>query len=259
MAAPTTEKTVPMVPAEELAAATPREIDDLRRATPLVRTHPMRVTAMRASDVLPLSSDPRLLQLPGGPFCDVIGIPEGSVRRFLEDFMLLTNGPDHAMRRGAFSRTFAHPMMREKRPQVRAVADRIVSELPRGEPFDFLELCASRLPAEVIAEVLGLPVESSNWFAREVYSLSRSLMIPYALDQHAEIEASAVTLHAFVAEALERRRTRPQGDVLSDLATDESARALELRNAHSSSHGSDPRRQRYDPLGVQHGRGAASG
>jgi cytochrome P450 len=141
--------------------------------------------------------------------------------------MLMTNGAEHNHRRGAFTRAFAHPVIRRKREQVRAVADRIMADLPRGAPFDFLDLCSSRIPAEMIAEVLGLPSEDSAWFAKEVYSVSRSLMAPYDIERHDEVEASAEALYQFVADALEAREAAPQEDLLSMLVTDDSDRALE--------------------------------
>ncbi len=217
---------IPTLSAEKLAQMPLSQIDDLRRATPLVRTHEMRVTALRCEDVEKLSVDPRLLQLPGSPYADASGIPSGRCRSFLEGSMLMSNGPEHKRLRGAFARTFAHPVVRGKRDQVRAVADRIVDDLPRGRDFDFLTLCASRLPAEAIAEVLGLPVEQSIWFATQVYSLSRSLMVPYDVGHHDAIEAAAEALYGFIAEALEERRKTPREDFLSMLVTDESARAL---------------------------------
>ena len=217
---------LPMLSAEELATAPISVLDEARKSTPVLRTDPARVLALRAEHVQRLSTDPGLAQLPGVQFATAMGIPGGRCRSFLESFMLMTNGAEHQHLRGAFARTFAHPVVKSKRALVREVADTIVADLPRGAPFDFLALCASRLPAEVIATVLGLPIDQSAWFAGQVYALSRSLMVPYAIDQHDEIEAAAQALFAFVADALDERRTDPRDDFLSILATDESARAL---------------------------------
>lgn len=221
------EDGIPFISLEELACAPLSEVDELRRTTPVLRVHPLRVVALRAEDVEKLPSDEKLVQLPGAQYCDAVGIAPGRCRAFLESFMLMTNGADHRRRRGAFIKAFAHPVIRKKRAQVRAVADRIIADLPRGEPFDFLDVCASRLPAEMIAEVLGLPADESSWFAKEVYSLSRSLTAPYDVDHHDEIESSAEALYGFVAAALEERSKTPRDDLLSMLVTDETDRALE--------------------------------
>lgn len=159
------EDGIPFIEAEELVTLPIEQLDELRKSHPALRTHPIRVSLLRAKDVQKLSGDARLVQVPGAQFCDAMGIASGYCRSFLENFMLMSNGADHQRMRGAFARTFSHPMVRSRREQVRAVADRIVADLPRGEDFDFLALCSSRLPAEVIAEVLGLPVEESGWFA----------------------------------------------------------------------------------------------
>ncbi|MEX0280390.1 MAG: cytochrome P450 [Arenibacterium sp.] len=227
MALKTGDDGLPFLPSEDFSKLSLSELDALRREHRVVRVHPMRVVALRNEDIHKLISDARLIQLPGPEYCAASGIAPGRCQSFLTNFMLMMNGPEHQRLRAAFARTFAHPVMRGKREDVRRVADRIVADLPRGEPFDFLDLCASRLPAEMIAEVLGLPVSQSRWFAEQVYSLSRCLMVPYDVANHDEIDAAAETLYQFVDEAMTMRRDSPQEDLLSMLATDESARALD--------------------------------
>ena len=216
---------LPFLPLEDYVKLSLPQIDTLRREMPIIRTTPTRVSLLRDSDVRAMMSHPDLVQIPGPEFCDFVGIPAGRCRTFLETFMLMTNGEDHKHRRGAFARVFAHPVLRQKRNQVRVVANRVIADLPRGTPFDFLALCASRLPAEMIAEVLGLKTKDSVWFAQHVYSLSNCLMVPYV--GHDDIEASANALYDFAAATLEDRRKAPQDDLISMLVTDESDRALE--------------------------------
>lgn len=221
------EDGIPIIEEGLLGPGDPEVVDALRRATPVVRTQPMRVLVLRSDDVARLSTDPRLLQLPGAQYVSAMKIPDGRCASFLRATMLMANGPEHHHLRGAFARTFSHPVVKAKRPEVRAVADAIVADLPRGEAFDFLDLCASRLPAEVIAKVLGLPVDRSRWFAQQVYTLSRCLMLPYAHDAHPDIEAAAESLYQFVRETLESRRAAPGDDLLSMLVHDDSARKLD--------------------------------
>lgn len=221
------EDGIPFIPASDFQGTDMAEIDEIRRSTGLLRTDPRRIMVLRSEDVARLTSDPRLMQLPGQQYIAAMAIPPGHVASFLQTVMLMTNGPDHQRRRGAFTKTFAHPVIRGKRERVRHVADTIIADLPRGEAFDFLALCSSRLPAEMIAEVLGLEVEKSGWFAAQVYTLSRCLMAPYAVDDHDQIEAAAGALYQFVADELDARRSNPRDDLLSMLVTDDSARALE--------------------------------
>ena len=220
------EDGIPFIAADDFPALDVTELDRVRLEAGLVRTAASRVLALRSEDVERLFRQPGLVQLPGQQFTQVLGIPNGRVATFLESVMLMSNGEDHQRRRGAFTKTFAHPVIRSKRARVRQVADAIIADLPRGEPFDFLALCSSRLPAEMIAEVLGLSVQESGWFASHVYSLSRCLMPPYAHDAHDEIETAAEALYRFVADELEARRETPRDDLLSMLVTDDSARAM---------------------------------
>ncbi|MFC6636967.1 cytochrome P450 [Sulfitobacter sp. JBTF-M27] len=219
------EDGIPFMPIEDYAKLSLEELDTLRKQTPVVRLMPSRVSALRDEDVTRLAAHPSLIQVPGPEFCNIMGIPDGRCRSFLETFMLMTNGDDHKHRRGAFARVFAHPVLRQKRGRVRAVADHIIADLPRGEEFDFLALCASRIPAEMIAEVLGLKTEDSAWFAGHVYRLSNCLVPPYS--GHEEVEASAEALYDFVAQTVADRRQAPQDDMISMLVADESDRSLE--------------------------------
>ena len=216
---------LPFMPLADYVELSLQELDALRQEMPIIRTTPTRVSILRDQDVRAMMSHPGLVQIPGPEFCNFVGIPPGRCRTFLETFMLMTNGEDHKHRRGAFARVFAHPVLRQKRDQVRVVADRVVADLPRGASFDFLALCASRLPAEMIAEVLGLKTLDSAWFAQHVYSLSNCLVVPYV--GHVDVEASANALYDFVAATLEDRRKAPQDDMISMLVMDESDRALE--------------------------------
>jgi len=221
------EDGLPQLSNELLARAKAEEIDAYRRATPVIRSDENRVVILRADDVIGLVNDPRLIQVPGERFVALTGIPEGCVSQFLKNFVLMTNGDEHRKLRGAFNTTFSHPAIRKKQQEVRAVADTIMAALPRGEPFDFLDLCASRLPAEMIAKVLGFPIEQSRWFATKVYQFSRCLSIPYQMKDHAVIEAAAQALYNFTQETLASRQAEPRYDLLSSLVADTSARALE--------------------------------
>lgn len=219
---------IPFVDPQELVANGVEIMAEMRKVTPVIRTAEKRLSVLRAQDVQELAADPRVVQVPGDKFSDAMLIPAGRSRSFLESFLLMANGEDHKRRRGAFAKTFAHPVIKGKRADVRAVADDIVADLPRDEPFDLLASWASRLPAEVIAKTLGLPTDQSAWFAAHVYMLSRVLAPPYDLEMHDQVEASAEALYTFVSDALDVRRAEPRDDLLSMLATDESARALEL-------------------------------
>jgi len=224
-----TSSPLPTVDVASLLADPHGVFRDCRARGPVVSSIPGAVAVLHARNVMRLTTDPRTPQLPGVKYVEICGIPDGVTAEFLKIFMLLTDGPDHLRRRGSVSRIFAQPVMRSQRERIRALATRIVGGVPKDAPFDYVESIASLVPAEVIATILGLPVSDVPSFRGHVYSLSRCLAAPYAIDSHAEIEASAKQLFDYVSEELEARRRVPRDDLLTALVAVESGGALTPR------------------------------
>jgi cytochrome P450 len=206
----------PLTLAEDPHAA----LETLRAEHPVIQLGEKHYMALRAKDVLALLTDPRTKQVDGPDYVALKQIPDGFAARFLADFFLFSNGDAHRAGRSLFARTFAHRTMRAAREQIRAVADSIVAELPRGESFDLVERLAARIPAEMIAKVLGLPRSDAQYFAPRVYDLAQAVAPRYPLVVHDEIEAAAADLFAYVEDHLRLRLEDPRGDLLSTLASD---------------------------------------
>lgn len=210
---------LPQASSAELALDPHEPLARHRERSTLLALDGARVMVLRMHDVLALTTDPRTIQMPGERYADHHAVPSGRTREFLEQIMLLSNGPEHAARRQPFARTFAHTVMRDARPTIAAAARRVMADMPRGTPFDFTDEVAARLPVELIAAILGLPEEDGRVFGEKTYAFARCLSASYPLDQHGEIEAAAEWLHAYLLEALERRRREPNDDLLTKLAT----------------------------------------
>ncbi|WP_158284896.1 cytochrome P450 [Hoeflea marina] len=176
--------------------------------------------ALRASDVMVILSDPRTKPLEGRDYVRIQGVPEGAAARFLRDFFLFGSGAEHRAKRGMFARSFAHGAVRAAQPQIQAVARRIVAELPRGESFDFIDRMAARVPAEMIAAILGLPQSETSYFAPRVYAMSRAVSPVYPIDDHAEIETAVSELFRYVVDHMRIRSEQPRDDLLSRLVAD---------------------------------------
>jgi cytochrome P450 family 103 len=203
----------------------------LRSEHALVKLGEGHFMALRASDVLAMLIDPRTIQLEGADFVALHKIPFGPTARFFQDFFLFTNGAAHRERRGLFASAFSLARIRATQPRIRAIADEIVADLPRGVPFDFLEKMASRIPAEMIGELLGLPRADAPAFARWVYTVARAISPVYPVGEHPEIDLAAISLFEYVREALLLRVDAPCGDLLSVLVQDWAAeRTLPLES-----------------------------
>jgi cytochrome P450 len=155
----------------------------LRAEHPVIRIGEGQYMVLRAEDVFALLTDQRTKQVEGPDWVGLNRIADGAMARFLSDFFLLSNGDAHRKRRGLFARSFSHRTMRESRERIRAVADTIVAELPRGEGFDFVAAMAARVPAEMIAAILGLPQSEAPHFYGMVYDVARGVTTIYPHDK----------------------------------------------------------------------------
>lgn len=192
----------------------------LRVHYPVIRLGEKQYMALRAGDVMDLLTDPRVKQIEGPDYAAVQRIPDGAAKRIVSDFFLFSNGDAHRVRRGRFARTFAHGAMRAARSRVRAVADEIVAELPRGESFDFIDRMAARVPSEMIAAILGLPRSEAAFFAARVHRLCRVTSPVYPHEDHHRIEAAANELFAYVENHMRARIEIPRNDLLTALVAD---------------------------------------
>ena len=190
---------------------------ELRVNHALIQLGERQYMALRAEHVLPLLTDPRTTQIEGKDYVRMRRIPDGTTARLLRDFFLFANGETHRSKRGLFARTFAHSTMRNMQAEIRSVADAIVADLPRGTSFDFVARMAARVPAKMIAGILGLPRADAPYFANRVYQLAPAVAPIYPIEHHQRIEEAAGQLYDYVGDHLADRLASPQGDMLSSL------------------------------------------
>lgn len=192
----------------------------LRARTPVIQLADNHFMALRADDAVSLLTDPRIRQVDGVEYVRLMAIPDGVASALLADFFLFANGDAHRTKRGLFSRTFSHNRIRNMQGRIRATADEIVTSLPRGQSFDFVDAMAARMPAEMIAAILGLPESEAEYFRPLVYDLARIVEPLYPQHHHAKIEAAASELYDYVEAHLRARFAAPKDDLLSVLVYD---------------------------------------
>ena len=193
---------------------------ELRKDHAVIRTNDQTYYVLRAADVIPLLKDDRTVQIEGSDYVALHKIPDGAMARFLRDILLFSNGKDHRAKRGPFARAFAHQAILASRGRIRSVAQTIIAELPRGETFDFVARMAARVPAEMIAALLGLPASDAAYFAPRIYDLASVIGPLYPIDDHDRIETAARELFAYVEGHMLTRLAAPVDDLLSRLVTD---------------------------------------
>lgn len=205
----------PLVTATDFADDPHAKLKALREHHPLVQLGEGQYFALRAVDVIAMLTDPRTIQIEGSDYARLSGIPAGPTNRFLADFFLLSNDDAHRAKRKIFAKSFSMGRIRAQERHIRMVADAIVSELPRGEPFDFVEHMAARIPAEMIARLFGLPISDVPFFSQRIYTLARAFTPAYPDEEHEEIDHAAGELFAYVEYQLTRRYSVPEDDLLT--------------------------------------------
>ncbi|MEU9777545.1 MULTISPECIES: cytochrome P450 [unclassified Streptomyces] len=176
---------------------------------------------VRHADVVAASRRPR-------DFASAPGVttpePAAWAKALFGNSMVNMDGPDHADLRRIVARSFTPRLLAATEVNVRATARRIVDELLARHPggareADFVKEVASRMPFEVICDLMGVPQGMRAGIARRVdlasenVGVRRGLRVPgRGLRALAHLQTSMVRL------GRERRR-RPEGDLVSALVS----------------------------------------
>jgi len=119
--------------------------------------------------------------------------------------------PRHTVHRALISRAFTPGAISRLEPHIRDIARDILDEVPAGEPIDFVDVVAARLPVIVIAELLGVPTED-----REKFVAWSNASVGVADPEYADLQQTAAAEeYEYFEHILEQRRLRPVDDLLS--------------------------------------------
>lgn len=205
---------VPTLTLAELEADPHGVFRTWRPRLPLVGHEIAGFLVLRARDVDLLMRDPRA-QATETLYPETRGIPAGTLFDIFAHGMLTANGAVHRRRRSPFTRTFAARMIEGLRPQIRATAESLVRDVLADGEVDLVERYTALIPAQTIADILGLPRGDIPRFTRLAYEVSRVLSFTFGPEDIPDLEAAAVALQDYVRAVLEVRRSSPQDDFLS--------------------------------------------
>jgi cytochrome P450 len=134
-----------------------------------------------------------------------------------------TERADHSRQRMVMNRSFSIRRMEALRPRIQAIVDELLDGMARqSPPADLHEAFAFPLPALVISELLGVPVEDREAF--RTWSQGAGDMTDAAAAQ-----ASMEKLDDYIRGLIAQRRAKRGEDVISDLvqARDDEGRLTE--------------------------------
>ena len=136
--------------------------------------------------------------------------------RVVRAFLSL-NPPDHTRLRRLVAKAFTPRMVQQLAPRIEELTAELIERA--GDEFDVMTALAKPLPVEVIAELLGVPLDDRERFAAWSHAMARALDPPF-LQSPETAEPAVRARQSFVRyfrELAEERRREPGEDLLSAL------------------------------------------
>lgn len=131
--------------------------------------------------------------------------------------MLFRDPPAHSRLRLPVSKAFTPRVLESLRTRIYKIVDDTLGVARQNGTMDVIGDLAFPLPATVISEMLGLPVEDHQQCRRWAASATRSLD-PLADDRIMdEIFVSLIEFREYLSEQVERRRSHPGDDLVTAL------------------------------------------
>jgi cytochrome P450 PksS len=139
---------------------------------------------------------------------------------------LLVDPPIHTRIRRAVSRDFTPKRIQELEPRIREITRRLLDRIERQGTFDVIADLADPLPTIVLSELFGVPGDDYPRFKAWSDLITASVHIMPGLPLPEPISVAFTELRAYFSELAERKRRKPQGDLLSALVMQEDAERL---------------------------------
>jgi cytochrome P450 len=138
-------------------------------------------------------------------------LPEGDA---LKTSIVVMDPPWHHLYRAVVSEAFTPRMVAQMEPRIRAIAQQLLDAARPCGSMDFVQDFAFPLPAAVIAELLGVPLERRDDFKRWSDDV---VSIGLTGDATAQGVASLKEMGLLFYQLIEERRREPRQDLISAL------------------------------------------
>ena len=131
--------------------------------------------------------------------------------------LLSLNPPDHTRIRSLVSRAFTPRRVDRLRPAVEAMTRELLDPVAEAGECDLIEALAFPLPANVISELVGVPVADRDWLRPLVSDLAATLEPNRQPEETKQAAVSGAKMQAYLHDLIDRRRAEPRDDLLSGL------------------------------------------
>jgi cytochrome P450 len=147
--------------------------------------------------------------------------PADSELSSLRRSILRANPPDHARMRSLISQVFTPRRVAALRPAIEAAADALLDRLAEagagGQPVDFMDQFAFRLPVTVICELLGVPAADRARFRPLAADLTEALEPAAGTADPDPAAAAARELAGYFRALIAARQAAPRDDLIGAL------------------------------------------
>jgi cholest-4-en-3-one 26-monooxygenase len=130
--------------------------------------------------------------------------------------MLTMDAPEHTRYRKLVNRGFTPRQMRMLEPHIRELTANILDEVIEQGGCDYVVDVAAEVPLQVIAEMLGVPMEDRHklfeWSNRMIGSEDPEYLVSEELVQTAQVE-----MFMYANELAAQRRKEPRDDIITAL------------------------------------------
>ncbi len=154
---------------------------------------------------------------PSAVVAAAFGITEGPLAEAIRKNIISIEGADHGRLRNLVNPSFTPRAADRWREIMRDHLAEIFNSLEGGGEVEFVDAVAKRYPSQLIASVVGAPVEDAprlhnwaTWFQRQFDPAA-------IIASRNEIESAIVEFTAYATELIEARRGDPGDDLISTL------------------------------------------
>jgi cytochrome P450 len=200
-------------PFDETIDAQPYEVwRRMRDDAPVYRNDRYDFYALsRFDDVEAAHLDPKTFSSAHGTVLEIM-----SSDKIPMEQLIFMDPPDHTRLRGLVSRAFTPRRVSALEQRIRELCRQFLDEQADNDTFDFVQDYGARLPAMVIASLLGVPLEDQAW-AREQIDTVFHIEPGVGMINHISLTAQ-IEMTEYLAGQLRERQQVPLDDMLTDLA-----------------------------------------
>ncbi|MFE9397968.1 cytochrome P450 [Streptomyces flavidovirens] len=173
---------------------------------------------VKHADVMEASRQPR-------QFASAPGVttpePAAWAKAVFGNSMVNMDGTEHATMRRIVSRAFTPRLLAAAEEDIRDVARRVVDEMLVERPRDFVPSVASRMPFEVICNLMGIPERYRPEIADRVNHASENVGVQRGVRARLRVPGRGLRalahMQLVMAKLARERRRHPTGDLISAL------------------------------------------